>query len=66
MTAGGVKTEATRAIEALLAEVEALCLIHCGKAAEGEPWGETCDRFDRLDKAAKKLRKALAKAGQPS
>lgn len=44
--------------EALLAEVEALCKAYVGKNAESEMWGETCKRFARLDKLAKKVRKA--------
>ncbi len=47
--------------EKLLAEVEALTLRYVGKDAESEPWIETCHRFDRLDKIAKKIRKAQAR-----
>jgi hypothetical protein len=47
----------TKDLEALLKEVEALCAVHVGKAAEGEQWLETLKRFDRLDKLAKKVRK---------
>lgn len=50
-------------VEALLTEVEALCRVYIGKDAESEEWGATCQRFARLDKLAKKLRKAIAKAG---
>ena len=48
----------TKDMEALLAEVEELCRVHVGKNAEGEQWIETCRRFERLDKLAKKIRKA--------
>jgi hypothetical protein len=45
--------------EALLNEVDALCKVYVGKKAEGEQWGETCKRLERLDKLAKALRRAL-------
>lgn len=47
-------------IEALLREVEGLTAKYVGRNAEGEQWGETCDRLDRLDKLAKKIRKRQA------
>jgi hypothetical protein len=47
-----------KAVEALLVEVEALCKAYIGKKAEGEQWAETCARFARLDRLAKKVRKA--------
>lgn len=52
----------TKDTEPLLLEVEALCRVYLGKNAESEPWGETCERFERLNKLAKKLRTAIAKA----
>jgi hypothetical protein len=48
---------------ALLEAVEALCKAYCGPDAESEPWFETCKRLDRIDKLAKKLRRALQKQG---
>jgi hypothetical protein len=53
---------ATKDFEKLLAEVEALTSKYVGKDAESEMWGETCDRLERLDKLAKKIRKAQAAA----
>ena len=46
----------------LLEAVEALCAVWCGKAAEGEQWGETCRRLEALNKIAKKARKSISTA----
>lgn len=49
-----------KAVEALLTEVEALCRVYVGKDAESEEWGKTCERLAKIDKLAKKVRKAQA------
>ena len=48
----------TKDIEKLLQEVEELGRLFLPKDAEGEPWGQTCNRIARMDKLAKKIRKA--------
>lgn len=43
--------------EKLVAEVEALCATF-SDPDKGEQWGDTLKRIDRLEKLAKKIRKA--------
>lgn len=44
-------------VDALLAEVEALGDLFLKKDAEGEPWGKTCDRIERMARLARKIRR---------
>ena len=46
------------ALRALVDEAEALCGLFIGKDAEGESWGDTLTRLDRIDKLVKTIRKA--------
>lgn len=51
-------------LEKLLVEVETLGSLFVPKGAEGETWGETCERIERMWKLAKKIRKAQATAAE--
>jgi hypothetical protein len=47
----------TPPVDQLIEEVEALCKVYCGKNAEGELWGQTCLRINRLNQILKKIRR---------
>lgn len=49
--------------EALLKEVEELVAVYIGRKADGEEWSATMDRLKRLDRLAKKIRKAGSGGG---
>lgn len=50
----------------LIKAVEDLHAIHCGKKAEGEQWGETIERIERLKKLARAAAKEIAKKATPN
>jgi len=52
------------AIDELVDQAEALCRIYVGKNAPSEPWVQTCDRLEALDKVVKRVRRSQKKQSQ--
>jgi hypothetical protein len=46
----------------LIEQVEALCAVYVGRKAEGEQWGQTVARIEKLSKAVKSAKKELEQA----
>jgi len=46
----------------LIEQVEALCAVYVGRKAEGEQWGQTVARIEKLSKAVKAAKKELEQA----